>query len=84
MRLHFEGDHPEDVARNVKVVLNFLGQAVIESNPRVDLLGGDGRAGLGVIMVALENSVGYIEQRCEAMACGQTARRATVRRAHDS
>lgn len=72
MRLHFEGSHPVDAARNVRQVLEFLAVAVAEGNPGVDILAGGGRDGLGVIMMALENSVGYIEQICETMASEQT------------
>jgi hypothetical protein len=84
MRLHFEGDHPVDAARNVRQVLEFLAVAVAEGNPRADMLAGDCRGGLSVVLMALENTVDYIGQRCKELAGGHGAMRAPEERAYDS
>jgi len=68
MRLHSEGDSPVDAAANVRKVLELLAVAIVEGNPRADLLAGGGRDGLGIILMAAENTVKYVGRRCEELA----------------
>ncbi len=68
MRLHEDGDHPQDVAQRVRDVVWFLYVAVAEGNPSANMLEGQARGGLASILLAVENSVTYVERAWAAKA----------------